>query len=313
VLPSLLSGGRTALYVDRDGVLIWGGIIWGGSRKKASHSVEIQALEFESYLYRRLITKDYRPATVDQFTISRTLIAAMQAPSGGDIGILLGAGTSGVLRTRDFFRTDLQTVWDAVHSLTEMEFGFDISIDVAYDSSGTPAKTLNMGYPRLGSSAAQTGLDFQNPGSITDWTDDFDAFSSSATDLYELGQGGGSTTMIAHASDPSSIAAGWPILDAKDSTNRNVSTQPELDALAREALLTAPIPVQTYSCEVKANADPVFGSYIPGDAARFRLFDDEWHKPLPSGEPGFDAYLRILGFTDNPTTERVTLSLGDPR
>jgi hypothetical protein len=48
-------GGRTALYVDRDGVIVWGGIMW--TRQLAAGGITIQAAEFLSYYQRRYVTK----------------------------------------------------------------------------------------------------------------------------------------------------------------------------------------------------------------------------------------------------------------
>lgn len=51
--------GKTALFVVRDGVCAWGGIIWGRSYDMVSRSLTISASEFTSYLSHRLIWKDY--------------------------------------------------------------------------------------------------------------------------------------------------------------------------------------------------------------------------------------------------------------
>jgi hypothetical protein len=313
-LPALLADGasRNALYVDRDGVLVWGGILWSGGRKHAEHQAELQFLEFESYLQTRLILTDYKPANADQLVIARTLVNTMQAKVGGNIGIVVGTETSGVLRTRDHFRTSLQTVGEALRSLVELEHGFDCYISVAYDSNGVPAKTLRLGYPQIGRGASVSGLDFQLPGNITEWADDWNAFADSATDYYELGQGEGSSVLIGSASDPARITAGYPVMERKSSLHRDVSSQTELNAHAREDLAAAHIPVKTYSCQVMAGADPVLGSYIPGDAARFRVSDD-WYQPADDGTPTFDTYLRILGFGIEPETDRVNLTLGAAR
>jgi hypothetical protein len=311
-LPGILTPGRTALYVDRDGTLVWGGILWSGSRNKADHSAQLAAMEFESYFHRRLITADYKPAGVDQFTIAQTLVNTMQARVGGNIGLTVGSDTCGVLRTRDYFRTGLVKVGEALRELAQLEFGFDFYVAVGYDSNGLPTKTLRLGYPRLGRVAAVSGLVFESPGNITAWRDDFDAFDESATDYYELGQGEGSSTLIGLAQDTSAITAGFPVLETKSSDNRASRTQDVINAHARESLAAAPIPVQTFSCTVDANADPVLGSYIPGDAARF-IVSDDWYRPDSSGVPTFDRYLRILGYSVNPETDRVSLTLGAAR
>jgi len=39
--------GRNAIYVDRDGVLVWGGVIWNRTYNSAAHTISIAAREFE--------------------------------------------------------------------------------------------------------------------------------------------------------------------------------------------------------------------------------------------------------------------------
>lgn len=51
--------GKTALYVVRDGVAVWGGIIWGRTYDLVGRSLSISASEFASYLSRRVIWKPY--------------------------------------------------------------------------------------------------------------------------------------------------------------------------------------------------------------------------------------------------------------
>ena len=51
--------GRTALYVVRDGVAVWGGIIWGRTYDLTGRSLSVSATEFTSYLSHRVIWKAY--------------------------------------------------------------------------------------------------------------------------------------------------------------------------------------------------------------------------------------------------------------
>jgi hypothetical protein len=311
-LPALTRGGRTAVYVDRDGVLVWGGILWSGRRQQSSHQVALTCMEFESYFQKRLVTTDYTPTDIDQLAIARALVNTAQAVTGGNIGITVGSETSGVLRTREYLRSGLPIVGEALRQLTEMEFGFDLSIEVAYDSSGVPQKYLRLGYPQLGRGATASGFVFESPGNIVDWTDEWDAFGDSCTDAWELGEGEGSSVLLSHASNPATITAGNPVLERKGTEHRTVSRQDTLNAHAREQLASAPVPVQTYSCTVKAGADPVLGSYIPGDAARFVITDD-WYRPGGDGSPTFDDYLRLLGWSIDPENDLVNLTLGAAR
>ena len=51
--------GRTALYVVRDNVATWGGIIWGRTYDLTGRSLSVSATEFTSYFNHRLIWKAY--------------------------------------------------------------------------------------------------------------------------------------------------------------------------------------------------------------------------------------------------------------
>jgi hypothetical protein len=47
--------GRSGLYVMRNGVCVWGGIVWGRSYEVSSRELSISAAEFMSYYYHRTI------------------------------------------------------------------------------------------------------------------------------------------------------------------------------------------------------------------------------------------------------------------
>lgn len=51
--------GRTALYVVRNNVCVWGGIIWSRSYDTSSRKLNVSGSEFTSYLYHRNIWKTY--------------------------------------------------------------------------------------------------------------------------------------------------------------------------------------------------------------------------------------------------------------
>ena len=51
--------GKTALYVVRNGVCVWGGIIWGRTYDLVARALSVSAAEFTSYLSHRNIWKTY--------------------------------------------------------------------------------------------------------------------------------------------------------------------------------------------------------------------------------------------------------------
>ena len=76
---------RTGIYVDRNGTLIWGGVIWGRTYNSADQTLNLVAREFESYFERRRITTTIDFTNTDQLLIARTIMNTAQTPPEGDI------------------------------------------------------------------------------------------------------------------------------------------------------------------------------------------------------------------------------------
>ena len=141
---------RTAIYVDRDGTLIWGGILWNREYSSKDQTLTLNANEFESYWNRRRITTDTVFTNTDQLTAVQTIVNNANAATNGNIGITVGSETSGVLINRTFYGYEYKTVLSAIQDLAKSATGFDFNIQVYYDSNGNPAKLLRLGYPRYG-------------------------------------------------------------------------------------------------------------------------------------------------------------------
>ncbi len=62
--------GKTALYVTRNGICVWGGIIWTRSYNIVEKTLEISASEFTSYLYKRVLWKTWSNAYQASITVT---------------------------------------------------------------------------------------------------------------------------------------------------------------------------------------------------------------------------------------------------
>ena len=51
--------GKTALYVTRNGICVWGGIIWSRNYSLTSRELDVNAAEFTSYFHRRRVWKTW--------------------------------------------------------------------------------------------------------------------------------------------------------------------------------------------------------------------------------------------------------------
>lgn len=73
--------GKTAVYAVRNGVCVWGGIIWGRTYNLIDKTVSVSAAEFTSYLSRRVVWKTWNSA-----------YQASIVSSGGTVTITLDFG-----------------------------------------------------------------------------------------------------------------------------------------------------------------------------------------------------------------------------
>lgn len=282
--------GRTALYIDRGGVLVWGGIVWqrryssqGQNASGDPGTMTVTGQEFWSYFKKLLCNPGVFISSQDQLAAARALVGTATSAVGGftysgaqssmysNIGVLTpGATTSGVLRTVWHYSYELKPFGDMVEEMSIMDGGFDFAIDVAWNGS-TPTKTFNTGYPRRGRLATGTGLVFSYPGNVTDFDYDEDA-TQQATRLFVQGAGEGAAMQTSSLVANDLLASGWPLLDATISFKDNYVTgdptvsQAALDARARAESAALKSTITLPSLYVRANLDPVLGSYITGDS-----------------------------------------------
>ena len=108
--------GKCGIYVDRNGILVWGGVIWGRTYNSSDQTLSFTAREWISYFERRRITTTTDFNNIDQLVIAKTLVEDAQNEPYGDIGILYntaGQTTSGVLVDRVYYEYELKTVFNA--------------------------------------------------------------------------------------------------------------------------------------------------------------------------------------------------------
>jgi hypothetical protein len=308
--------GRSALYVDRDGVLVWGGIIWNRSYNSSSQRLTLTAGEFETYFNRRRIVSNATFYNVDQLTVAKSIFDTAQATTNGNIGVVTPTNTSGVSITRVFYGYEQKTVLSALQDLSKAGngtgggTGFDFSIDVAYDASMTPTKTLVFGYPRLGtvySSTSTTAPVFEFPaGNVVEYDYPEDG-SLVANTIYATGAGSNEGKLIYSATDTTKLSGGWPLLEDSASYSDIIDAN-LISSLAAAQVAAVSYPPTVLKIIAQPSADPVLGSYKVGDDARVRIIDDRFPN-------GLDTTYRIVALNVTPGEtgpERATLTLSLP-
>lgn len=298
--------GRNAVYVDRNGTLVWGGIIWGREYDSESQILTLSAREFESYLERRRISSVLNFTNTDQLTIAQSLVANMQSAPYGDIDIQIGVETSGVLLNRTYYQYELKTYYNALQDLSRSEDGFDFNIVAEYDGSGAPSKRLVLGYPRIGTIYSSTNPDsimFELPANIVSYNYPEDG-STAANKVYALGAGSNEGKLISIQQDSTKYANGWALLE-EQANYSDVTDQTYLDQLALGQVNAVSYPPTVIKIVVPAFVAPEFGTYKIGDDARLKIQDVRFPN-------GLDEVYRIVGLSVQPGEngpERVTLTL----
>jgi len=305
---------RTALYVDRDGVLVWGGIVWFRRYNSETQTLEFTAREFLSYFERRRIAVNQAFTNTDQLTIAQSLVNTAQSATGGNIGITVGTETSGVLVSRVYYGYELKDLYSGMKDLATADNGFDMNIDVQYDANNEPTKILRLDYPYRGTtynSASPTALIFELPANLVMYEYPEDG-SITANTVYGVGPGSNEGKLIVNASAPAQISSGWPLLEDTATYNDIYDTNLLTNLTAAEVYAKQD-PVVTVKAILPAYVDPVLGSYKTGDQCLLRITDSRF--PNNGSGYGLTTVKRIVAINVEPgesSPERVTLTLADP-
>ena len=302
------------LVVERDGRPLWCGVIARSPYSDASETRQVDAGEHAGVIWsRRFIDRHRTYTNADIFDIVRDIVNKAQAVPGGDIGVTVGDETSGILHTQTYERFDLKPVLEAITQLSSLERGFDWAIEPSWDpDTGALVKRLRLDV-RRGRPAAETGLVFELGRNITafDW-DDGDG-TLQADKVWATGNGSEEAMLIASAVDSNKLrptsegGPGYPLLERAFAYS-TVEIQSTLDSHARSDLAVLSNPVALPQITVRADKDPILGSYIVGDACRVRIPPNV----SPGLPDGVDTYRRIVAIdvaVSDDGDEQVKLTL----
>ncbi len=299
VAPILGYGGNPfAIYVDMNGVIVWGGIAWTGNYTRSTGVLEVGGKEFLSYFDQRLAVRDYSaltyPSGVDPALLIGRVFTDTQAAAGAGSSIGLGvvAAASSIPPIIPGYPTSQQTQVSSIMSdiVTAVTPGYgtvDVYTECQYDTNGNPTRTAYVKSPRAGRAGSASGLIFDLTD-VIDFTWPTDA-SQSGNNLTVVGSGTGSTTPTATAiaDVPLGGLGQAPRLDLVITTT--ATTQSLAASMAHGAAAQYGKPIRTPTVTVLASGAQPLGSWIMGDDARLTM---------PSGDErfpnGVDSYWRIV-------------------
>lgn len=288
---------RTLVVLERDDVFVGAAIIWARTRTRdRAKPMQLQGAELWSFYRRQRLRVDKSYGAVDQLTIAQDLVAWVATRAGGDIGVTVGAETSGELLTAVWKAYERKPVAEIVEDLAGADGGFDFDIAVGKDSAtGRPTKTFRTLYPRAGRAIAATKLSFTLGKNLLDYTVLEDGTRSART-VDAIGKGDGDDMLIATASRNDLIDIGYPVTDEVVSV-RDVEDPAALTSIALAAVAARSATPEFWTIEVDPDdRDFPYGAWSVGDEADVVIPEDH-NFPSIDGAEGFRRTMRIIDQT----------------
>ncbi|MGW2961771.1 hypothetical protein ACWDGI_25385 [Streptomyces sp. NPDC001220] len=299
----LLAPGNTLLYVERNGKLAWGGIVWRAEPQGPTYPIE--AAGFGSYPHRRYDLHgnlDGRGPYIDAdpCQIIRDVWEYAQAQPDGNLDVVVddtkSETTTGTSKSPySLPKTDARNLGEVIDAMADLDDGPEWTETVTW--TGRPAEhRIRLGAPRLGRRREDitftSGINIANtPQAVRD-------ADSYAQTVVVLGSGSGSKRL--HVVD--TVRNGRLRLEHLLETSEKDATKLEQRAhkerLARQAL------TDLTELDVRDHPAAPFGSWAIGDDVLVRLHEQHLE---------YEGWHRITGWTlrprDGEEAERITLTL----
>lgn len=295
VLDAATIPGRCFVVAERDAVPIFAGYVQTRTYQSQAKSAQLFCRGFAAYPERRFLQTDINYVATDQMTIFHDLWVSMQADPKSIVVDLFPAFTTGVALDLQVMAKEFKTYGQLFEQLADGDTGFDWRIDTTR-AGGVYIHTLKVGYPVLGSTDP-TRIVFEYPGNILNYWKN-ETLSEAGTHVYTIGAGEGTSMLTSTVIHNDLLAGGFPRFDV-DVSRKDVANQTVLDALGRQEAIKHKVPLPGFTVEVKANLDPVFGSYTLGDACRLVIRD-------PKHPNTFQEDTRLVGWEYSPPSSDST-------
>lgn len=289
-LRGITAPGQTTLYVFRDDVLMWGGIIWKRNFNSDSRTLQVVAKTFESYFYKRLQLTTKYWSSEDQLDIARWLVTSNG--SAEDVGVEVSDVVSGKTRERTMFGYEFKTTGIELEQLAALIDGFDWNVNVFQDPDTLETRRrLDFYAPSRGLSREFSTLQFEYPGAVKTFSLSEDA-ENGGNKIWAIGTGEGTEQVTAFAQDYDQLNAGFP-LNEETKSYKSVVKPSTLQSHAKADLDRLATPVSVFEVSLRADVEPELGTYSVGDWARFRFNDSYFYDSSTS--PSSDGFIEFVG------------------
>lgn len=277
-----LNPGSTVIYVERDGVIMGSGfILWRAVPKSDAGTIDLSGEGLWSYFARRHVRTLKTYAATDQFAIAQDLLNYAQSQTGGDIHIVVGTETSGVLRDQTYKAEERKPIAQAIEQLSAVINGFDFVIESKWVGSSI-VSTFVPSYPKRGRT---TTLVFELGSNVSSLSEEIDA-GSMAWLVDAFGdKPTNESALVATATDSSQYPA-YPLLE-KVTQYSGITILDTLQGHADADLALYKNPLELPSFTIQPSPDSAPGAWITGDTVTVRAQD---------GMIDVDGQFRIVSF-----------------
>lgn len=293
---------RSCVYVERGGVLVWGGPIWGRRYSNTDRVLRLDGAEFLSYFDKCFLTDTLAfPASCDYSQVARALVQyAQDKATNADLDIVAAAPlfkTNGKTTNQGptyYYGDEGTSVLKHLQDLAGLDNGPDLRVHVRYDGTSI-VRELHVGNDfnsnragttfAVSSNVLQVGVDADG----LDVTEDGWAVGNVSYQIGTPPEGSpdGTRAPVASYAVSNAWVEGWPRLEQVEARN-DVSDSTQLAAFATSAATAYALPTIALTTKVTIR-ESNFSTYDVGDEVRIDVEESQ----DPRWPNGLSVYGRI--------------------
>jgi len=306
IKASNIQPGRGVIYIEKDGVIVWAGILWEVFVVYPAHRLRLIGEGFWSYFRRRIVRNTVTFTDRDQHYIAKSLIDTAIAETGGSIAGLSTAATnvtSGVEVSRTYYDYNRSQVSTLIENLADRQNGFDFGFTSEWDKTTSPNSVSNgfqCYYPKKGT-INETVLDIDSNLTRIQWQQKGQKFTNK---VYMVGAGTGVDSLLTELTDISSISDGYPLLEHK-LAKKEISSTATLTEYNEQELQQRKRVYELLTVETNPKSPETrVGAFTTGDIVTVRA---------SRGYLDLDKYYRIMAYdvylNQDSNDERISIQL----